>query len=82
MHGPTSKPDIALGKYRHYKGNEYEVIGLACDEVTLDWLVLYKPLYTSEGPDCWARKYDIFFEEVNVNGEMQPRFRYIDNDGS
>jgi hypothetical protein len=72
------KPDITLGRYRHYKGSEYEVVGVACDEGTLTWMVMYRPLYESEGPDCWLRPYENFFENVDVEGKQMARFTYID----
>ena len=71
-------PEIPLGRYRHYKGGEYEVIGLGCREDTLEWYVMYKPLYDHDGPDIWLRKYEVFMESVEVNGTLVPRFSRID----
>lgn len=64
-----SKPDLPLGKYRHYKGGEYEVITLACDESTLEWRVVYRALYDTKGaPEVWTRTYDNFTDTVDANG--------------
>ena len=67
-------PTLALGRYRHFKGGEYEVIGLARSSETLEALVLYKPLYGDLG--VWARPYAMFMEQVIVEGLPQPRFAF------
>lgn len=66
---------LRLGKYRHYKGNEYEVIGIAKHSETSVELVIYRALYG--GKDLWARPLKIFREKVAVNGKKIPRFEYI-----
>jgi hypothetical protein len=66
---------LKLGRYRHYKGNEYEVLGVAKHSETLEPLVVYKALYGEGG--LWVRPLTMFLEEVNVSGELVPRFRYI-----
>jgi len=66
---------IKLGKYRHYKGNEYEVIGAARHSETLEDLVVYKALYSNY--DLWVRPLNMFLEEVEVNGKKVKRFEYI-----
>lgn len=74
--------EIKLGKYKHYKGNEYEVIGFAKHTETLEDLIIYKPLYKSkilEKNVTWARPKKIFLENVNINREEIPRFKYIKN---
>jgi hypothetical protein len=68
-------PPIALGRYRHYKGGEYEVMGVARHSETLEALVIYRPLYNSTG--WWARPYVMFMEEVEFAGTRQPRFAPI-----
>lgn len=71
---------IKLGKYEHYKKKPYEVVGLARHSETLEELVIYKALYTSEdfGKDTlWVRPKSMFFETVMVNGEEIPRFKYL-----
>ena len=68
-------PTVAPGRYRHYKGNEYEVIGVVRHSETLEALVLYRPLYNDTG--LWVRPYSMFFEDVDANGRRQPRFARI-----
>ena len=65
-------PQPKLGRYRHYKGGEYEVIGVARHSETLEALVLYRPLYNDSG--LWVRPYAMFFGQVEHEGRMQPRF--------
>lgn len=67
-------PTLTLGRYRHFKGGEYEVIGLARSSETLEAVVLYKPLYGDRG--LWVRPYAMLFEQVTVEGVSQPRFAY------
>ena len=72
--------DIKTGKYKHYKGKEYEVIGLARHSETLEELIIYKALYESDefGANAlWARPKDMFFESTIVEGKKVPRFQYI-----
>ncbi len=64
-----------LGKYRHYKGNEYEMIGVAKHSETLEELVVYRALYGNH--DLWVRPIEMFTEEVEVNGKKISRFEYI-----
>ena len=74
---------VKLGKYRHYKGNLYEVINLAKfaenSERELEDLVVYRPLYKSEDfPDMiWVRTVKEFSEKVEKDGKMVERFEYI-----
>jgi hypothetical protein len=68
-------PQPRLGRYRHYKGGEYEVIGAARHSETLEPLVLYRPLYNDSG--LWVRPYAMFFEEIEQEGRRQPRFAFI-----
>ncbi|HSV61343.1 MAG TPA: DUF1653 domain-containing protein [Variovorax sp.] len=65
-------PATPLGRYRHYKGLDYEVIGVARHSETLEPLVVYKPLYNSSG--LWVRPHAMFFGEVEIEGRRQPRF--------
>ncbi|WP_313398289.1 DUF1653 domain-containing protein [Stenotrophomonas sp.] len=67
-------PNLKLGRYRHFKGGEYEVVGLARSSETLEAVVLYRPLYADLG--LWARPYAMFVEQVIVEGVSQPRFAY------
>ena len=72
--------EIKLGKYEHYKGKQYEVIGIAKHSETLGDSVIYKALYDSEefGDNAlWARPKDSFLETVNIDGKEIPRFKFI-----
>lgn len=75
----VSNEDV-LGKYRHYSGKEYEVIGIAHHSETLEELVVYRGLYNcknfGENP-LWVRPKDMFFESVIIDGKEQPRFQKI-----
>ena len=68
-------PDTPLGLYRHYKGGEYEVLGVARHSETHEPLVVYRPLYNATG--WWVRPHAMFFETVEVNGERRVRFEKI-----
>lgn len=65
-------PSLPLGKYRHYKGGEYEVLGVVRHSESLEALVLYKPLYNDSG--CWVRPYAMFMSKVVIDGRLQARF--------
>ena len=77
----NQKPDlppitpILTGRYRHYKGNEYEVIGVARHSETLEELVIYRPLYGDHG--LWVRLRSMFMENVEIEGRTMPRFEYM-----
>ncbi len=66
---------VRLGKYRHFKGNEYEVLAVGYDSETTEEVVIYKALY-GEG-DIWVRSRKMFFEKVVKDGKEMPRFLYI-----
>lgn len=66
---------MKLGRYRHYKGNEYIVIGDAKHSETLEEMVVYRPDYGERG--LWVRPKAMFLETVNVAGQRVPRFEYI-----
>jgi hypothetical protein len=68
-------PETPPGRYRHYKGGEYEVVGVARHSETLEPMVIYRPLYNESG--LWIRPYSMFFEQVQVAGELQPRFSIV-----
>ena len=68
-------PKARLGRYRHYKGGEYEVVGVARHSETLEPLVVYRPLYNPTG--LWVRPYAMFFENVELDGRLQPRFAQL-----
>lgn len=65
-------PEAPAGRYRHYKGGEYEVRGVVRHSETLEALVLYAPLYNDSG--LWVRPYDMFFGTVEIDGVTRPRF--------
>ena len=65
-------PDTPLGRYRHYKGGEYDVIGVARDSETLAPLVVYRPRYNASG--LWVRPHAMFFGDVEIDGQRVRRF--------
>ena len=71
---PLTEP--RLGRYRHYKGGEYELVGVVRHSETLEVMALYRPLYNASG--LWVRPYAMFFEEIDHQGQRQPRFAFVD----
>lgn len=69
--------NLKLGKYKHYKGKEYEVVGIARHSETLEELVVYKALYQAEGENLWVRPLKMFLEEVEIDGKKMPRFEFL-----
>ena len=67
--------EIKKGKYRHFKGNEYEVIGVAKHSETLEEMVVYRALYGEGG--LWVRPADMWDETVEREGVSFKRFTYI-----
>ncbi len=67
--------EIKPGKYRHFKGNEYEVLGLATDSETLEPMVIYRALYGERA--LWVRPASMWFETVERDGRTFQRFTYI-----
>lgn len=68
---------MELGLYKHYKGNLYEVIGVARHSETLEELVVYKATYQKEGENLWIRPLAMFTETVMVDGVEVKRFEKI-----
>lgn len=68
-------PSIKPGRYRHYKGGEYQVLDVVRHSESLESLVLYRPLYNDTG--LWVRPVNMFVERVEVNGELRSRFEWI-----
>ena len=71
---------MQLGKYKHYKGKYYEVLGVAHHSETFDELVVYRSLYSSEefGENAlWVRPKKTFLEDVLVDGKKVPRFEFM-----
>lgn len=66
---------IKLGKYRHFKGNEYEVIGIAKNSENLEDMVVYRALYGQK--ELWVRPTSMWEETVTREGETFKRFTYI-----
>lgn len=66
---------IKIGKYRHFKGGMYEVIGVAKHSETLEEMVVYKALYGDGG--IWVRPLSMWEERVTVDGKEIPRFTYL-----
>ena len=69
---------METGLYKHYKGNIYEVIGLAKHSETLEKLVVYKATYQNEGENIWVRPLAMFNETIRHNGESVKRFLKVD----
>ena len=67
--------ELKIGKYRHFKGNEYEVIGIAKDSETLKEMVVYRALYGEK--ELWIREKQMFLETIERDGKIQKRFTYI-----
>lgn len=68
-------PPALTGRYRHYKGGEYRVLGTVRHSETLEPLVLYRPLDGDRGD--WVRPFAMFFEHVTIDGVSRPRFERI-----
>ena len=66
---------LAAGLYRHYKGREYRVYGVARHSETEEAMVVYQALYGDHG--LWIRPLEMFRETVEVNGQRLPRFALI-----
>ncbi len=72
--------EVKIGRYEHYNGKFYEVVGVARHSETLEELVVYRALYESEefGSDVlWVRPKSMFVENVYVDGVEVPRFRFV-----
>ena len=67
------KPSISSGRCRHYKGNEYTVLGVARHAESLEELVVYRQEYGDHG--LWVRPKQMFLETVKVDGQDVPRFQ-------
>ena len=69
---------IKPGRYRHFKGNEYEVLYLAKHSEKLEEMVVYRALYGEGG--IWVRPAAMWAETVTRDGKTQPRFALIENE--
>ena len=68
-------PAERLGRYRHYKGGEYGLVGVVRHSETLEPLVLYRALYGDAG--LWVRPHAMFFETIVTQGRARPRFEFV-----
>jgi cyclomaltodextrinase / maltogenic alpha-amylase / neopullulanase len=68
----TEAKKLSLGKYQHYKGHIYDVIGIAKHSETLEELVIYK-----DESNIWARPLKMFLETIEINGKKVPRFKKL-----
>lgn len=66
---------LPLGRYRHFKGMEYEVVGVAQHSETLEEMVVYRALYGAGG--LWVRPASMWNEVVTREGVSAPRFTFI-----
>ena len=66
---------MKLGKYRHFKGNEYELLAVANHSETLEKMVVYKALYGEQ--EIWVRPLSMWDEEITRDGKTFKRFTYI-----
>lgn len=73
--------EITPGYYRHYKGNMYEVIGVAKHSETLEDMVVYCALYEGDFPEgqIWTRPLSMFKETIEVDGQPRPRFERVED---
>ena len=71
--------ELKPGKYRHFKGGEYELIGIAKHSETLEPMVVYRALY-GEGA-IWVRPASMWLETVTRDGATFPRFAYLGEKG-
>jgi len=69
---------LKSGIYRHYKGKQYEVIGVARHSETLESMVVYKALYQTDGENLWVRPLKMFTEKINIEGKEIARFEFQD----
>ena len=67
--------EVKMGKYRHFKGNEYEVIGVAKNSETLEEMVVYRALYGDKG--LWVRPVSMWNETVERDGKTFKRFEFL-----
>ena len=68
---------METGKYRHFKGNEYEVLYIARHSETMEEMVVYRALYGEHG--VWVRPKEMFFEEITRDGKTFKRFEKIED---
>ena len=69
--------ELKKGKYRHFKGNEYQVVDVARFSEPDAQLVIYKPLYDDDGQGLWVRPLEMFLETIERDGKTFERFEYL-----
>ena len=69
--------ELKSGVYKHYSGLIVMVLGVARHSETEERFVAYVPLGVKAGPRITVRPYEMFFEEVEISGGRQPRFKYL-----
>jgi acyl-CoA thioesterase I len=74
--GKMSEANLKSGIYRHYKGNMYQVLGVAKHSETMEDVVVYRALYGDGG--LWVRPLSMFAEFVEVNGNKVKRFEFVE----
>ncbi len=67
---------ITLGKYQHYKGKYYQVLGVAKHSENLEELVVYQALYDEKA--LWVRPLKMFLQNVELEGKIIPRFKFVE----
>ncbi len=72
---PSLPVEPKPGRYRHYKGHEYRVLGLARHSETREVLVIYQALYGERG--TWVRPQAMFVETVAIAEQRVPRFAFV-----
>lgn len=70
---------IVAGIYKHFKGNKYQVIGVAKHSEGEPDMVVYRPLYGNR--ELWVRPLAMFEETVEIDGYIKPRFQFVASDG-
>ena len=68
--------ELNPGKYRHFKGKEYELIGIATHSETMEPMVVYRALYGEQG--LWVRPAAMWTEQVERDGYCGPRFQLVE----
>ena len=71
--------ELQLGRYKHYKGNEYNVLMVAMHSETLENFVVDEALYENKVSKLWVRPLKMFVEKVEKDGKLIDRFEYIGN---
>ena len=70
--------NFKLGKYKHYKGNFYKVLGVAKHSEALEDLVVYECLYDNPKSKLWVRPLKMFIGDIEIGGKKIPRFEFIE----